>query len=118
MRLRIKQSSWSGWAEDYKPKEIEREYDVNLNKKYVIDSSTISFMKDGNLVKENREIFSFDIIEINEDNIKIRTYQPFSDGDNGRVNLLSNKKEFTISYGEPLELITPLWIMEKFLFFH
>lgn len=51
MRLRIKQSSWSGWSEDYKPKEIEREYDVNLNKKYVIDSSTISFMKDGNLVK-------------------------------------------------------------------
>lgn len=107
MKLMIKQSSWSGWSEDYKPKEIEREYDVNLNKKYVIDSSTISFMKDGNLVKENREIFSFDIIEINEDNIKIRTYQPFSDADNGRVNLLSNKKEFTISYREPLELTTP-----------
>ena len=32
MRLRIKQSSWSGWSEDYKPKENEREYDVNLKK--------------------------------------------------------------------------------------
>ncbi len=69
MKLMIKQSSWSGWTEDYKPKEIEKEY--------------------------------------NEDNIKLRTYQPFSDCDNGRVNLLSDKKEFTISCGEPLELTTP-----------
>ena len=44
---------------------------------------------------------------LNKDNIKIRTYQRFSDADNGRVNLLSNKKEFTISYREPLELTTP-----------
>lgn len=32
MKLIIKETSWSGWKKDYKPIEVEKEYDVELNK--------------------------------------------------------------------------------------
>ena len=107
MKLKIKESSWSGWSRNYKPQEIEKEYDLKLNEKYVINTTIISYVKDGEIVKEEQEIFSFNIIEINENNIKIVTYQPFSDNEGGIINLKSNKKDFIISVGKSLKLITP-----------
>lgn len=105
MRLRIKQSSWSGWSKDYKPKEIENNYEIENNKKYIIQTREFSFKKDGEWVKEEREIFSFEINEINTDSITIHSFQPFSDSENG-VNLQSNKQDFTIKINEPLKLVT------------
>ena len=32
--LQIRESSWSGWDRDYKPKEVTRKYNIVLGKKY------------------------------------------------------------------------------------
>ena len=42
MKLKIIESSWSGWSND-KPEEIEREYDIKLNEKYVIKTEFVSY---------------------------------------------------------------------------
>ena len=107
MKLRIKQTSWSGWSKDRKSEEFVKEYDINLNEKYVIKTLTTSYKKDDELVEEEKEVFSFDVIEIKQNSIKIHTYQPFSDNQDGTVNLNSDKKEFIISEEKSLKLITP-----------
>ena len=107
MKLIIKQSSWSGWSKDYKPKEIENEYEINLNEKYVVKTTKTSYIKDGKMVEEEREILSFNISEVNDDSIKINTYQVFSDNEDCTINLRTDKKEFIITTEKPLKLITP-----------
>ena len=56
-KLKIKESSWSGWTENYEPDEVTNTYDVVLNKEYSIASSK----------------FQFKIEEVNSDNIVITT---------------------------------------------
>ena len=107
MKLRIVESSWSGWSKDYKPEEIEKEYDINLNEKYVIKTRKFSLKKDNEWIEEEREVFSFNIIEINGSSITIQTFQPFSDNDGGTINLNSDKKEFIITDKKLLKLTTP-----------
>lgn len=107
MKLIIKETSWSGWKKDYKPIEVEKEYDVELNKKYVIKTYEESYVKDGNYVKEKEEIFSFDIIEINDGSIKIHTYQSFLSNDSSTNNIRNDKQDFVINTENPLKLITP-----------
>ena len=107
MKLNIKESSWSGWSKDYKPEVKEKLYDIKLNGKYIIKTSKISYIKDGKIIEEEIEKFSFEIVEINSDNIKIKTFQPFSNNGNGTINLRSDKKEFVIYCENALELITP-----------
>ena len=107
MKLKVVESSWSGWSKDYKPEEMEKEYDIKLNEKYVIKTRNFSFKKDNEWVEEEREIFSFNIIEMNDTSIKIQTYQQFSDNDNGTINLNSDKKEFIVTLEKSLELTTP-----------
>ena len=107
MRLIIKQSSWSGWSKDFKPKEIEKEYAINLNEKYVVKTTNVSYIKDGKMVEEEKEILSFNISEINDDSIKINTYQVFSDNEDGTINLRTDKKEFVVTTEKSLKLTTP-----------
>ena len=106
MKLVIKESNWSSRSTN-KPEEIEKVYELKINEKYVIKTTSIMTEKDGKYVNEEREVFSFDIIEINEDSIKIRTYQPFSDNDNGTINVRSDKKEFDITLNNSKKLVTP-----------
>lgn len=107
MKLIIKQSSWSGWSKDYKPEEIEKEYEIKLNEKYIIKTTNVSYLKDGKMVEEEREVLSFNISEVNDNSIKINTYQPFSDNENNTINLHTDKKEFIITTEKSLKLITP-----------
>ena len=107
MKLKIVGSSWSGWSKDYIPEKVEKEYDIELNKKYVIKTRKFSYKKDNEWVEEEREIFSFNVIEINDSSIRIQTYQPFSDNDDNTVNLQSDKKEFIITNEKELKLTTP-----------
>lgn len=107
MKLFIKESSWSGWKKDYKPIEVEKEYDVELNKKYVIKTYEVSYVKDGNVVNENKEKFSFDIVEINDESIKIHTYQSFISSDSNTYNIRNDKQDFLINTENPLKLVTP-----------
>ena len=94
-------------ARDYKPVEVENEYEIKLNEKYIIKTTKVSYIKDGKMLEEEREVLSFNIIEVNDDNIKINTYQAFSDNENGTINLRTDKKEFIITTEKPLKLITP-----------
>ena len=107
MKLIIKETSWSGWKKDYKPIEVEKQYDVELNKKYVIKTYEVSYVKDGNVVNENKEKFSFDIVEINDESIKIHTYQLFLSNDSSTNNIRNDKQDFVINTENPLKLITP-----------
>lgn len=107
MKLIIKETSWSGWKKDYKPIEVEKQYDVELNKKYVIKTYEVSYVKDGNVVNENKEKFSFDIVEINDESIKIHTYQSFLSNDSSTNNIRNDKQDFVINTENPLKLITP-----------
>ncbi len=88
--LQIRESSWSGWDRNYKPKEVTRKYNIILGKKYYTKSGRLQFV----------------VKEINNDNIVIKTTSSFSDRKNG-IDLTSNKKEFTVYYDEELRLITP-----------
>lgn len=111
MKLIIKQSSWSGWKTlsqgDHNPQEIENEYDVKLDEKYIIKTMEITHKIDGEWVKDTEEILSFIITEINASNIKIHTCQPFSNRDGDKINLNSSATDFIVEMDKPLRLVTP-----------
>lgn len=88
-KLQIKESSWSGWSEDYKPEEKTKEYEIELDKEYKING--------GNL--------TFTITEINKDNIVIKTTEPFMEDDKG--SLTTKDREFTIYFEKDKKLTTP-----------
>ena len=83
-KLRIKESSWSGWTNNYKPKERTKEYDIVLGKEYSINSNS----------------FIFTIKKV------IKTTRPFSDNKDG-INLNSKKTIFKISSSKTTKLKTP-----------
>ena len=89
-KLQIKESSWSGWSEDYTPKEVTNDYDIVLDKEYTVDS--------GN--------FIFKITKINKDSIIIETKDAFSDQESG-IDLNTNKKKFEVFSDKEITLTTP-----------
>ncbi len=91
-KLEIKESSWSGWSEDYEPEETTKEYEIVLNKEYVVNPNSLGL--------------TFTIKKINKDSIVIETTEPFSDSKEG-IDLYTKKTEFTVKAGETLELTTP-----------
>ena len=105
MKLIIKQSSWAG-EPDYIPQETENSYDVKIGEKYTIKTREHSFKEGDEWKKKNVEILSFEIINIEENSIRIHTFQPFSDKEKG-IDLLSKKQDFAININSPLKLTTP-----------
>ena len=97
MKLIIRLSSWSGWVRNYKPKEIEKEYDIKLNEKYIVKTSNVTLLEDGKKVEKEVEIFSFDVVEMDEVSIKIHTYQKF----------MNNLQDFIITMDKPVRICTP-----------
>lgn len=90
-------------------------YDIQTNKKYVHKIENTFFVEEGKRINIVMEILSFDIIEINEDNIKIRTYQEFNAEDDTPIEFGPDGKpirlpeppspyEFVIKAGETLVL--------------
>ena len=67
-----------------------------MNEKYIIKTTKVSYTKDNEWIEEEREILSFNITEINDDSIKINTYQAFSDNEDNTINLLSNKRNLLL----------------------
>lgn len=88
-KLRIKESSWSGWSSNYTPEEKTNDYEVEKGKKYTIDSH-----------------LEFTITEINKDYIVIETTEAFSEGDKG-ISLRTDQKEFKIYLDKETRLVTP-----------
>ena len=90
-QLTVYARSWSSNDRMQAPEE-EFYYDIKLNEKYV--------------VKKDSFELSFTVTEINENSIVIKTTEPFSDNETG-INLLTDKKEFTIERGGTIKLTTP-----------
>ena len=57
MKERLLDINPNAIVEAYKPDEIEKEYDIHFNEKYVVKSRKVSYVKDGKKVEEEREIF-------------------------------------------------------------
>ena len=96
MKLKIILSSWSKWVKDYKPVETEKEYDIKLNEKYIVEVHKNKELIDGNYIEKEEVVFSFSIVEVNETSIKIHTYQDFIGG-----------REFIININNPIRIVTP-----------
>ena len=111
-KLKIVFSSWSGWQEpnvpskSAEPEEKAEYYDLELGKKYVIETAEASRWVDGEWKEETVEKFSFKITEIGEDSISVHTYQAFSDSKKG-IDLSSKKQDFVVGFDEALKLTTP-----------
>lgn len=63
-------------------------------------------MHNEQVFEESFEQFSFTIIELGEDYIKIETNSPMSDGDDGTINLHSKETIFKVEKGKKLKLTT------------
>lgn len=110
MKLKIIESGWSGWSTGHKPKETEKKYDIKLNEKYVIRVSKGMHLKDDadDWVEEEREEFSFTIIEKGKDYIRIHTNQEFCISHDWRtISLHDYKNDFVITDDSPIKLVTP-----------
>ena len=86
-KLQIKESSWSGLSEDYKPNEVTHKYDIVLGKDYNIDNGR----------------FGFKVIKINSDSIIIEMKETYSDDENG-IDLNSTKKKFEVFDDKEIKL--------------
>ncbi|MBO6046355.1 MAG: hypothetical protein J6P61_01250 [Erysipelotrichaceae bacterium] len=105
MQLSITESEWSGWTNSQsEPKTTI--YDIELNKKYVINVYHFKGYSNWEYVEYDEEIFSFEITEINYASIKIHTFQYLSASRTGSINLLSEDQDFRVSMIEPLTLKT------------
>ena len=91
-KLKVIESSWSGWSKDYKPEEKTTLHDIILDKKYVINKGSLGL--------------TFVIKKINKDSIVIETTEAFSDSKKG-IDLNTKKKEFIVEKNKVLELTTP-----------
>ncbi len=88
--LTIKESSWSGWTENYTPEETTKEYSIVLGKHYTTTDKNLSFT----------------VKRVGLKSITIETTEPFSDTEKG-IDLKSNKKTFTIKLNNEVKLTTP-----------
>lgn len=91
-KIRIAKSYWAGVQNFEKPEPEISEYDIELNKKISLNGM---------------QEFQIEIIEINNDNIKIKTNMSMSESNDGKISLSSKQKEFTIENGKTKELVTP-----------
>ena len=91
-KLKVIETSWSGSSEDYDHEERTTEYDIILNKKYIVSRGSLGL--------------TFTIMKINKDKIYIKTSNRFSNQANG-INLRSNKTKFMIKKDKVLALTTP-----------
>lgn len=95
MKLIVEKSSWSGRSIGYEPKVEIKEYD-DLN----------ALLHNEQVFEESFEQFSFTIIELGEDYIKIETNSPMSAGDDGTINLHAKETIFKVEKGKKLKLTT------------
>lgn len=105
MKLKVKESSWSGWSKDYKSIENFFEYELLENKKNIVAMEHISRIRDNKLIEEDVERFSFVISEVGSDYIVINTNQPMS-SQKESINLYSKETMFKIEKNTPLILTT------------
>ena len=104
MKIKIIETSWSG-RPGYVPKEILHEYDIVLNKEYVVKTHEVNHIKENKIIKTTEAILSFVITSIDEDGITIHTNDSFSLNGAGMF-LKGEQNDFKVLKGDTLKLTT------------
>ena len=105
-KLIIDSSAWSDCMGAFDPQPTREEYEIRLDEEYIIKTRPYTTIEDGEEKEYQEEVFSFEILEVNQDSIKILTFQPFSDSEDG-IDLTTDKREFIVKLNEPITLTTP-----------
>lgn len=81
-------------------------YDIKTNVRNVVTKMDISYLQDGKEIQEERIVFAFDIIDVNEKFITIKT-NPMCEVINDKINLNNVKTDFKLYKNQELTLSTP-----------
>lgn len=81
-------------------------YDIKTNVRNVVTKMDISYLQDGKEIQEERIVFAFDIIDVNEKFIIIKT-NPMCEVINDKINLNNVKTDFKLYKSQELTLSTP-----------
>lgn len=81
-------------------------YDIKTNVRNVVTKMDISCLQDEKEIREERIVFAFDIIDVNDNFITIKT-NPMCEVINGKINLNNSKTEFKLYKSKELILFTP-----------
>ena len=101
MKLYVKESSWSGWTEDYVPKIKNHVFELDSKEDNIVKMEKI--YENGGYI--DRPGFSFKIKKVRKDYVLIKTNCPMSAEGVG-INMLSRETEFKIVKDQPLTLTT------------
>jgi|GEM_PF-4041695 hypothetical protein len=83
-----------------------RTYDIKTNVRNVVTKMDISYLQDGKEIQEERIVFAFDIVDISEEFITIKT-NPMCEVKDGKINLNCPETIFKLTKNGKLCLHTP-----------
>lgn len=83
-----------------------RTYDIKTNVKNVVTKMDISYLQDGKEIQEERIVFAFNIVDISEEFITIKT-NPMCEVKDGKINLNRPESIFKLTKNSKLCLHTP-----------
>ena len=81
-------------------------YDIKTNVGNVVTKMDISYLQDGKEIQEERIVFAFDIVDISEESITIKT-NPMCEVKDGKINLNRPETIFTLTKNGKSCLHTP-----------
>ena len=83
-----------------------RTYDIKTNVRNIVTKMDISYLQDGKEIQEERIVFAFDIVDISEEFITIKT-NPMCEVKDGKINLNRPETIFKLTKNGKLCLHTP-----------
>ncbi len=81
-------------------------YDIKTKVRYVVRKMDISYLQDGKEIREERIVFAFDIVDVSEEFITIKT-NPMCEVKDGKINLNRPETIFKLTKNSKLCLYTP-----------
>lgn len=81
-------------------------YDIKTNVRHVVRKMDISYLQDGKEIQEERIVFAFDIVDVSEEFITIKT-NPMCEVKDGKINLNRPETIFKLTKNGKLYLHTP-----------
>ena len=100
MEFSVVTSSWSGWVEDYKPK--EKEYNFTAQKGKTYNVGQVTYYENGGYV--TRPLFTFKITKLLKNGFEFKTENNLC---SGYINFMNTKNKFLVTTEQPCSLITP-----------
>lgn len=91
-----------------------RTYDIKTNVRNVVTKMDISYLQDGKEIQEERIVFAFDIVDISEEFITIKT-NPMCEVKDGKINLNRPETIFKLTKMVNYVYIHLLWMEDLIL---